>query len=85
LQGGRNVGRQNEIGLAIRFRQHRFEILKDIERNRARLRRVQVHEYSPTSESFPFTRCTPSLSILPTSKTGIQIRESRRHDADKPD
>ena len=42
LQRGRNVGEQNEIGVAIRLRQHRFEIFENIEIDRARLARVQI-------------------------------------------
>src|SRR5437868_6347633 len=42
LHRGCDVGQQNELGFAIRFREYRLEIFEDVERDRACLTRVQV-------------------------------------------
>src|SRR6266508_3589570 len=53
LQRGCDVGQQNEIGLTIRVWQHRFEIFKYIQRDGARLARIQVPGvFAGPAESF---------------------------------
>jgi hypothetical protein len=87
LQRRRDVGQQNEIGLAIRFRQRGFEMFKDIERDRARFARVQVPRI--------FARPAKSLSVYPLHAFAVDLARLPKlefgfgkivaHDTDKPD
>ena len=55
LQRRRDVREQREIGLAIRLRQRRLKIFEHVERDRARLTRVQVPSvFARPAKSFSF-------------------------------
>src|SRR5437660_11805673 len=76
LQSWRDVGQQCKISLAIRLGQVRLKIFEDVERDRARLARVQVPRiFARPAKSFsldPLHARAVDLSRFPKIKLGLR-------------